>query len=224
MTNGLLKILSIPIVALPLFFSSSFAAVGVIIDWGPDCYGWETNYAGHYSTAGDTLSLLGRIHTFNAPFDDLDPNVVEYTFVWDGLISAGTDDFGGAGIWMTAYGPGEFRIYCDSTPDYDFANQGTFMNGEIILSGNITDLTSTVIDGVPPMGSANFSFLFTGGTLYERVAGCGGVGTGFWGDTLFPIGIPDPYDVHYDGKYDLDDCPPVGTESSTWGEVKKLFH
>ncbi len=217
-------LLAIAVAAFLIPGATSTLAVGPVIDWGNDCYGVEPNYSGHYSTAGNELKIFGKIHTFYDPFMDLDPNTVEYTFVFEGMISDGTNDFGGAGIWMTGYTGGVFNIYADASPDFDFANQATFTDGIVILSGTLANFTTTVIDGFPPSGDAQFDFAFTGGSLYDRVTGCFGSGLGFWGDSLFPgISIPDGYDIHFDGKFNVDECP-TAVEDGSWGEIKELFN
>ncbi len=209
----------------------AFAPPGPVIDWGPDCFGWETDYSGHISNAGSELTILGRIDTFYPPFDDLDPNTVEYTVVFDSLFSLGTVETGGV-IFETDYDGGHFRVFEDVTPDFDFGVNppngtapSTFIDGVVILEGFMSNFHVFLSDfGVPPGATGTFTadYVFTGGTLYDRVAGCGGALLGNWTDDANVAPIPEGYTSHTDGKFDLD-CDPTSSQESSWGTVKDLF-
>lgn len=217
---------------LPLAFLVTTAGAQPIIDWGPNCFGYETDYSGHISNAGSELTILGSIDTFFAPFGDLDPNTVEYTFVFDGLVSLGTVVTGGV-IFETDYAGGAFRIYADSVGNYDFGVNppngtapSTFEDGELILEGFLQNFHVVLSDfGLPPGATGSFTadWEFTGGSLYDRVVGCYGPMLGNWTDDTDVVTLPAGYTSHTDGKFDLEDCRPTGTEDSSWGSVKRLF-
>lgn len=220
------------VVMVAAFSLVSPAAGQVLIDWGPDCYGWETDYAGHISSPGSQLTICGKIDDFGDPLEGLDPDAVEYTFVFDGLTSLGTNVVGGI-IFETEYEGGTFRIYQDPTPDFEFGVNppnatapATFMDGELILEGTLSGFSVTLIDtGTPPgaTGNATGEWVFTGGSLYDLVAGCYGPFLGAWTDDVDVAPIPAGYDNHFDGKFDLEDCPPVPTEETSWGRIKRLY-
>lgn len=204
----------------------------VLVDWGPNCFGWETAYSGHISSPGSELTILGRIDDFSGPLGGLDPDAMEYTFIFEDLISQGTVVIGGI-IFETAYVGGVFRIYEDSTPDFEFGIDppngtapATFTDGELILEGTLSDFEVVLIDdGQPPGATGNFTarWVFTGGSLYPLVPGCYGPMLGDWTDDPRVAPIPQGYTCHTDGKFDLENCPGTPVEDGSWGAIKSLY-
>lgn len=213
-------------------WASPVRAQQVLLDWGPDCFGWEAGYANHISQAGEELTLLGKIDAFYDHLAFLDPDVNEYTFIFEDLISLGTVVTDST-IFETAYEGGTFRIYEDTTPDFDFGINppnatapGSFVDGELIMEGTLDNFEVVIIDlGMPPgaTGSAQANWVCTGGSLYSIVGGCYGPMLGTWTDDPNVVPIPEGYTCHEDGKFDWEECPPTPSESGTWGRIKELY-
>jgi len=219
--------------AAAVILAAPAGAQPILVDWGPNCFGWETDYSGHISNSGSQLTILGRIDAFYGPLSGLDPDLYEYTFVFENLVSQGTVVVGGI-IFETTYAGGTFRIYEDQTPDFDFGINppnatapATFTDGELILEGTLSDFEVTLVDnGMPPgaTGNVTANWVFTGGSLYNLVPGCFGPMLGDWTDDPDVVPIPEGYTSHTDGKFDLEDCPPpTPTEGSSWGELKHHY-
>ena len=220
--------------AFILAVTPALAVEGVVMDWAPDSYGWETDYdpVTHFSTAGSELTVVGKIDVFYDPFLDLDPIATEYTFIFEGLISDGTEDWGG-GMLYTTYSDGQFAIYEDPSNNADFGENppnavspSTFTDGELILEGILTGFFTWGMPG--PGGYAatyEADFEFTGpmgGEFYNRVQGCYGKTGGATSDDP-GIGIPAGYSYVVDGHLTVEDCRPIGAEENNWGGVKQLF-
>jgi hypothetical protein len=222
------------IAAIVIFLAVPATAQQVLLDWGPNCFGWETDYADHISGAGSELTILGRIDAFYAPLDFLDPDVMEYTFVFDGLISQGTEVIGGI-IFETDYEGGTFRIYEDATPDFEFGTNppndtapSTFTDGVLILEGPLSNFHVFLIDdGTPPgaSGTLTANWSVSGGSLFDLMGCCYGPILAAWTDDPDVAPIPEGYTCHADGKFDLEDCPGGSdAQPNTWGWIKGLFH
>ncbi len=216
--------------ACVLVIGAPATAQQVLIEWGPNCFGWETDYEGHISNPGSELTLLGRIDLFYEPLDFLDADAMEYTFIFEELVSLGTEVIGGI-IFVTVYEGGTFRIYEDATPDFDFGiyppNEtapATFVDGELIFEGTLADFEVTLIDdGQPPgaTGSATANWVITGGSLFDTIPGAFGPMLGVWTDDPNVVPIPEGYTCHLDGKFDLGGY--VATRPDTWGAIKQLY-
>jgi hypothetical protein len=196
---------------------------GIIWDWGPDAYGTEPGYVNHMSQPGAVLTIVGLIDHFFDPFLDLDPSTTEYSFIFRDLVSLGSIDFGG--IILTSYAGGFFEVYQDPSNNADYANQGTFTDGTLILSGFLANFSVQQFQGPGGWsGTYQTDFEFTGpaaGGLYDRVEQCYGTTGGGWSDSA--PSIPPGYTVQVDGHMTVEHCRPTGTEQSSWGSVKDLF-
>lgn len=181
------------------------------------------------STAGDVLTIVGFVADFNEPFDDLDPNdpTKEYTFVYSGLVSQGTVVSGGGAFifYDTQYTGGTLRVYCDTNLNADYANPGTFADGDMILEASLSDfLTST--KSFNCSGTLNTDLQFIGGSLFNRVS-LGGIGFDGIATGLFSVCnsfVDDPREAEgYFGLADtkVDVIEPVPVEQKSWGEIKK---
>ncbi|MBU1700632.1 MAG: hypothetical protein KJ970_11755 [Candidatus Eisenbacteria bacterium] len=225
-------ILAIGFVFASLVISVPVMAQDPLLDWGPSCFGWETDYSGHISNPGSELTIYGRIDTFYDPLGDLDPDLVEYTFVFEGLTSLGTAVIGGM-IYETDYTDGTFKIYADVTPDFDFGvfppnatAPSSFVDGDLVLEGTMANFHVFLIDtGAPPgaTGTMTADWECTGGTLSNLLLGCGGPVLGTWTDDPDVVPIPQGYTNHTDGKFDLLYCPPTPAKMSTWGLIKSIY-
>jgi hypothetical protein len=203
------------------------AYVNPVVDFGADSYAREgTRVVLDYtSTAGDVLTIVGKVVDFNDPFADLDPNAagVEYTYIMTGLVSMGTAPL--SPPYPTNYAGGTFRIYEDTSPDADFANLATFQDGTLILEGAFSGFHTTAISR---SGTQNSDFQFTGGSLFSRVSQYGvgfiGINTGLF--SVHTDFVPlDQQNQGYFGMSDtkLDVTQAVATEPSTWGRIKNQY-
>ncbi len=227
--KGLIRLLPLGAVLLMLSIVPQAGAVeGLILDWGPDCYGWETDYANHMSAPGSDLTVVGVIDHFFDPFLDLDPGTTEYSFIFRELVSLGSFDLGG--IIETHYAGGFFEIYEDPSNNADFGvnppnatSPATFTDGTLILNGFLANFYVVTFQG-PGGYSGTYlaDFEFTGGAMYDRVEGCYGTTGGGWSDDP-ATGYPTGYNFIVDGHMTVDDCRPTGTESTNWGAVKEMF-
>jgi hypothetical protein len=181
---------------------------------------------GHMSVSGDTLVIVGHVAQFKDPFDDLDANdpSVEYTYVYDNLVSQGTVVIAGV-IFDTDYTGGRLRVFCDPGQDADYADKSTFMNGTMILQADLVNFHIHT-DAFGCSGTQNADVAaYSGGTLVDRVDGCSGaIITPFF--TVCNSFVPDTQEGQgYFGMSDtkLDTCLPVPVHESTWGAIKKLY-
>ncbi len=179
----------------------------------------------NFSTPGSQLTVVGLIHSFCAPFDDLNPADPdsEYTVVLTGLTSQGTtiSMAGGTTFYTTTYhadgAPGGISIYRHSprrafTSAADMpgsppnsAVPSLYQTGELVLSGLMGDLIVTVSQtgSNPAVGSYRFGYVFIDGTLRSRINDTWGQGQGLWcvSGCLPPAG---GYVARLDGAIDSD--------------------
>ncbi len=205
------------------------AITNPVIDFGVS-YAKEDSRAANdkTSTAGDTLTIVGKVANFQDPFADLDAHstTLEYTYVMTGLVSGGSYTDGP--YYNTDYSGGTLRIYEDPSMDADFGNMATFSNGTLILEATFTSFQTAVIQFPTCDGTQNGGFQFTGGTLFSRVSE-GGIGyTGI--DTgAFAVCSTTPPSAQvaqgYFGESDtkLDVNPPTPVEKSSWGGIKTRY-
>jgi hypothetical protein len=190
------------------------------------------------STPGDELTIHGKISVFNPPFDGLNGDGKEYTYVLYGLISLGTSTTvtANGNVYSTEYSGGAFTVYCDDTPDADatFADKTTYTNGVAILEGSFTENlrvdTNTI--GFPAgTGCAGnipgTAFEFTGGSMFGLVSDGG---NGFLGEvtshfTICDTQIPAEWVSGCFGRarplWNVE--IPVPVKAATWGEVKRQY-
>jgi hypothetical protein len=185
--------------------------------------------APYVSTAGNGLNVVGLVQSFCSPFLDLNALMPasEFTVVYTGLTSLGTTH-PLSSVWTTNYGSGTFAIYQDTPPNAPTTAAGmpapgasppsSYTDGTLILSGTITGFNITA-------NSVNASyvgtFTFTGGSLYSRVAGTGGIngnGNVCISGCLPPVG---GYSGQLTGK--IDNPGITAAAGSTWGALKILY-
>lgn len=212
-------------------------AVGPIFDWDPAYF-----YVDPPSPAtptnqpvGTILKAVGTISAFGAPLEFLNATMpaTEYTFVIDGLTSAGTTTVGppATEIYTTFYSGGTFNLYQDPSPDAVFAPNppnalvpGSFQDGGLILTGHFTGLVVTTNNFTAfQVGNIEGNIIWDSGALLAYFDGeaCPGlfVGGATWRTTP-GVGIPG-YLFRHDGKIDLQ-CPTPAAKS-TWGRLKSLY-
>lgn len=208
----------------------AYTFVNPIVDFGSGYAKEGTRLvADHTSTAGDVLTIVGRVVDFNAPFDDLnalDPGM-EYTYVYKNLVSAGTvvSGSGLTAVYNTDYSGGVLEIYADPSMNSDFADPATFMDGTMILAASLTGFHTTTL-AINCSGNQTSAFQFTGGTLFSRVS-AGGIGFQGLAPGLFSVctgQVPAAQQAQgyfglSDTKLDLD--PATATEPRTWGQLKQ---
>jgi len=177
------------------------------------------------STANDNLVIVGHVAAFHSPFDDLDANstTVEYTYVYDQLVSQGTTVLSGV-IFDTNYTGGRLRVFEDAGMDADFSNPATFSNGTLILQVDLENFR-THTDSFGCAGNQNADVTaYSGGSRVDDLAGCTGIITGLF--TVCNSYVPDAQEGQgYFGLSDtkLDADCPVPVEKSTWGEIKSMY-
>jgi hypothetical protein len=200
----------------------------------PSAYWAYPNFvqAPEFPTAGDELLILGKVAAFQAPFEDLDPAdpTLEFTYRMRNLTvdSWGIwDDFqrNEGGIFVD-YRAGILEIYRDTSPDADFADAGTFADGEMILSATVDQLWLILYSSVTPPQSGNL--VFTGGTLFDRVSdeGKGFTATDAGNFSMDPDAIPDDLEaLGYNAlsQTTISINPGVPVSPTTWGRIKALY-
>jgi hypothetical protein len=113
------------------------------------------------------------------------------------------------------------KIFTDVGPvtAADYANQATFSDFDLVLSGVINNFQRLVF--TPSISSYSGQVDWTGGSrLGELGANTTGYGIGGGGNTNSG-NIPSGYVDCWDGKIDQ---PVVAVEEETWGGVKELYN
>jgi hypothetical protein len=220
------------LLAAGVISTAALGATNPVIDWsGPESAAYEPAFSMPFtSTAGNELTIVGKIQLFQAPLAGFNAGDVtrEYTFVFDDLISQGTVDLGP--VRRTNYTGGRWRVFEDLSPDRNFGvnppnatSPSTFEDGTVILEGTFSGFY-TQSNEIGNSGNYNADLLVTGGSAYNLMAQDGslcGYLIGVWNRTsgAFPTG----YIRSADGKLDFFGCP-VPVESSTWSRVKRLVN
>jgi hypothetical protein len=215
---------------------------GTLIDWDADAFAYESNYANLFSNPASNMTMVGVINLFCAPLNILnpqDPNK-EYTFVFLNLISQGTTiiPVGTSTIFDTIYNQGIFFIYESSPRNAPLATTPmpanppnatvplNFIDGTVLLSGQLNNFETTVVIGSSQSGNFRGDYRFTGGTLFNLVAGqTDGLFTGIWCEPVIADGsvcdVQAGYSAHPDGKFDVSAATPAA--NSTWGAIKAMY-
>ncbi len=227
-------------VTLTATAASASGIVNPVIDFGSGYAQEGTRAVGdHTSTPGDVLCIVGEVAQFNCPFDDLDamdPGK-EYTWVIKNATSLGTVTSGDGMFYFfydTNYSGGTFEVYCDDTPDADLSNKASYQDGDMIVSGAFSTLYTHTnsIFGSDCGGNIGGEFIFTGGSLYNRVSDGGGGFDGTLGDGLFAVcssivnadGVDRGALGYFGcGEPKLDVNPALPVEPTTWGAIKNQF-
>ena len=96
----------------------SGTGTNILLKWDANGFSYEgpSAYTGYLSPVGNVLSNVLAVSLFCAPLAGLDPNnaALEYTMVWNGLVSSGTatSPFGSSGTrFTTVYTGGSFTLY-----------------------------------------------------------------------------------------------------------------
>jgi len=234
--------------------SGSCDTTALMIKFDADAFAYETAYtpATFTSAAGSQLTVVGTVSLFCNPLLDLsanDPNI-EYTFIWDGLVSQGTvtRTRGSSTTFTTKYLGGGFRIYAGTPHDAPTALTlpalpapglvpDAFVDGTLILSGVMTDSLYVYISRTSTgtfTSSLKANYRCTGGTHYDQVGSGTSVIDGFWlpvpatnPEPPVPLGtslLPAGWSAHPNGKWDRPPfIPPVAVVPSSWGKLKSIY-
>lgn len=228
-------------VMVPLANAQCVSGTGtnILLKWDANGFSYEgpAPYTGYMSAPGNVLTNVLAVSLFCSPLAGLDPNnpALEYTMVWNGLVSGGTTTapFGSSGTrYTTVYtggtfalyeGPVNARPYTAGTIPLPGIAYPQYAEGTIILSGAIDSLTTQVT--VSSLGSVSGSFRgryrILGGTYANQF--CGGLTVGALMDGLwYAQGPPAGYTGHNNGKFDAPDCS-TPTGNSSWGRIKTLY-
>lgn len=216
--------LPIALFAAGVLSTNALAAVNPIIDWsGPESQAYEPGFLMPFNSQnGAELTIVGKIQTFQAPLaGNVISPAVEYTFVFDQLISDGIEVDGGA-TWNVFYTGGRFRVFKDTTPDRLFAANppnasvpSTFTDGEPILEATVSNFR-TLSNKFTNGGSYNADLTFTGGTQFSLLdCPTGNIQNSLWNRTGI---LTTGYIRSADGHVNL--VCPVPTQGSTWGRIK----
>jgi hypothetical protein len=211
----------------------------ILLKWDANGFSYEgpNAYTGYISPAGNVLTNVLAVSLFCGPLAGLDPNnpALEYTMVWDGLVSTGTvtAPFGSSGHKYTTYylggtftlyeGPVNARPWTSADVPLPAIAYPQYAEGTVILSGTVDTLVTLVTQS--SLGSISGSFrgqyTITGGPYQAQF--CGGVALAALMDGLWYADSPPAgYTSHNNGKFDAPDCTtPAGT--STWGRIKTLY-
>lgn len=214
----------------------------ILIQFDANAFAHETAYntTTFISSPGSQMTVVGLITQFGPALPFLnanDPNK-EYTFVFSGLISAGTivSLNGPTTLYDTDYDstkvatfeiyegtprnspdtPAEWAAYpFDGTPDLH-------TDGTLILSGELCGFhTNIAKTGTIVSGSFRSNYKPTGGTLYPFIAGTEGLLGGNW--CAHTTGCrPANYTAHPNGKFDATGATTPSMRS-TWGRLKQIY-
>lgn len=220
----------------------SGTGTNILLKWDANGFSYEGPgaYTGYLSPAGNVLTNVLAASLLCAPLNGLDPNnpALEYTMVWNGLVSTGTvaAPFGGSGTrYTTVYLNGTFALYegpvnarpfTAATIPLPAIAYPLYAEGTVLLSGSIDSLTTLIT--VSSLGSVSGSFRgiyrITGGTYASQfcngvnIAGLPALMDGLW----YPVSPPAGYTGHNNGKFDAPDCT-TPAHPSTWGRIKTLY-
>src|SRR5688572_8408368 len=190
----------------------------------PDGFPWWA-----MPSMGAPLTIVGKVATVGAPFEDLVPaGGYELTYAFQGSTctqSGNWDNIPCSGGLFGTFQSGGIAWYLDTTPDADFTNLATFLDGELVLLAETSYVY--VLDDDPegacPMVESQpdvTAYLaFTGGTWFSRVSNQGkgltGISEGEL-DNSVPAGLAAlGYIFRVDGNVDI--FGPVAVQSTTWG-------
>lgn len=217
---------------------------------GQDVFAFETNYnnATYTSAPGSVLTIMGKVVCFGPPLDYLNSAPYtsnEYTFVIQGLVSAGTvhtTPLSGLDVWDTDYNVSgaTWTLYEDATPDAPgAATIGSpasalpfFVDGTVLLNGTVdnnfhTQITRTVKISPPSTtwsGSFNSLYHAIGGTVFNKIGNGQANLNGLWcslGTGTSQCTLPAGYSAHPSGKFDAPGT--TATNGPTWGRIKLLY-
>ena len=193
----------------------------------PAWYPWA-NFPAH----GDPLSIFGSVSEVNEPFTDLLPIAGSYelTYAFRGFTCTffgWGEDLVCTSLYNAWFDEGRISFFLDLTPDADFADPATFLDGELVLDAKAERLDLWFLSDC--MYGTEFGqrsdLQWTGGGWFDRVSSNG---VGYAGENLgrFDGDIPDPIrSAGYVGRSmsRIDIFKPVATAPITWGRVKALY-
>jgi hypothetical protein len=192
-------------------------------DWTP----WWT-----LPETDDWLLMLGTVTAVGAPFVARLPTSGPWELTY--VVSSLTCEFSGWGEDLVCnagydafYQNGVLTVYLDQTPDADFANPGTFADGEVVLVARLgrmhLGMHSSCMYGDATVQEA--SLTFDSGSWFDLVSRHG---TGYAGENVgeFDGDVPAALKpAGYIGRSNsiINIAAPVATQPVTWGAVKALY-
>jgi hypothetical protein len=169
------------------------------------------------AAVGGTLTMYSTIVNnvaFPTPIP-LDFANFEYTLVVTNL----TLD---VNAFQQQYSNGAIVIYEDAGTPADFTNPASFIDGAVVLSGTIINLTRTIMFPISGTGSASGTLDWTGGSLLNEMAPVDQIGWSFLSGISGGSTVEPGYDETWDGKVEpLDEIVP--TEQTSIGRVKSRY-
>jgi len=177
--------------------------------------------AGSY-TAGETYTAYQILNTTQvSPWYPWNP-AFEYTL----RITTSVATYTSGSLQTVTFNAATVEIWEDNTTAADFANNATFSDGTLVLSGTVPNMVGERINAFGfPYGVTGDLFLNGGSGLANVDPQCSNnmklndfinfqIPLGAWPDA-------DGYEEGYDSKFD---CPDLtGTEASTWGRIKSQY-
>lgn len=186
---------------------------------------------------GTALAVVGKVTGVAAPFDThLPAGPYELTYTFTGLTCDGSgwgelqcngDDF-------AYFGGGMLTVYLDDTPDADYANPGTFSDGQVVLRASFASLHGldvywytycSWLEGTDHTEQHGW-LQFTGGAWFDLVHDNNDVGYSATDTGEFDGDVPDAirqvgFTIRTTSSIDIQ--TPLATQTSTWGAVKALY-
>lgn len=225
---GVLLILLIgaPVAADEIYPSALVLDIGYAI--GPP--GWHP--WANLPAQGDPLLILGSVSDVNEPFTDLLPvaGAFELTYAFRDFACAFSgwgEDLVCSAQYDAWFDGGRISVFLDVTPDADFANPATFLDGELVLEARSDQLHLWFLTHCmygDEYGQRS-DLQWIGGAWFDRVSR-GGVG--YAGENLgrFDGDVPNAIrNLGYVGRSasSVDAFKPLATTPTTWGRVKALY-
>lgn len=202
-------------------------AADPLIDWATMLM-YEDNWVNGLSTPGSIMSSYAVVNSFGGPLAGLPFAGREYTVVFLGFISSGTNIncVGPLCTYHTPYTVGYFQLWEDIGPATagDPCIPSTFNNGNLLLTGAFSGFFMNA-NNFSTVGNFEGDLTFNGGTLYPLVANPGTAlvtgGSDRRASILPDCGAGSKLKQLLDGKIDFNGPTPV--EPSSWGTIKSLY-
>jgi hypothetical protein len=208
---GAIALLAVPLVASAVVLEGHFSGSAQHDGAAPGDYTGATQYDAYLTLNSNQVNPW---YPWNA--------ALEYT----AHLSAPIQSYVGGVSQIVNFGVGTVEIFADDLGGggtaADFANQSTFTDGTMILSGSVQNMAGQRLDVFGLPWGITGVIVFTGGPDLALVdAQCSG---GLVMNDFIDFQIATPpagYDEQYDAKWECPDT--VGTDDETWGRIKALY-
>jgi len=222
----LFLLLAVPVAANDVYPSALVLDTGYAIG-PPAWYPWA-----NFPAQGDPLFIFGSVSEVNEPFTDLLPVAASYELTYAFRDFACTlygwgEDFSCSALYSAWFDGGRISFFLALTPDAEFANAATFLDGDLVLEARADQLylwfLTHCMYGDEYGQHSNLQWI--GGTWFDRVSRND---VGYAGENLgsFDREVPAPIrGFGYVGRSlsRIDIFKPVATAPTTWGRVKALY-